>query len=488
MSNTFDDLRLGLVREAVIESDASRTVTISTTDASLRLGPLSPARRAALRDLAAGPLRVGELAERVLAQEGLTALSLFYSDIGRLRRMGLLIYRLETGGRPLATCTPQSRMFALRRPDATAHSYLLSRFAYLRREGRELALESSAGLGRLTIHDPDLLGLVARLAAPCTLEALRGAAPQLGPAQLDLLLQMLWSSGALTACDAEGAPVEDRQDNLRQWEFHDLLFHRLSRGGRHRNLHGATERFAGALDQPPRLKYYPAEAERVPLELPSAEAIRQSDLPLDRALEQRRSIRTPGRPLTLAQLSTFLYRSARVRFPTQTETRAAGGPPTPEPPAYLRPYPGGGARYELELYLSVHRCDGLEPGLYHYQPLEHALARVRPYDRLVQGLLRAAAQSALADEPPDVLITLAACFQRMTWRYQSMAYAAILKDVGVLYQTMYLVATAMRLAPCGLGYGNAALFAAAAGTDFFVESSVGEFVLSGGPPDPEPAG
>ena len=42
---------------------------------------------------------------------------------------------------------------------------------------------------------------------------------------------------------------------------------------------------------------------------------------------------------------------------------------------------------------------------------------------------------------------------------------------------MYLVATAMGLAPCALGGGNAALFAEAIGTDYCAESSVGEFVL-----------
>jgi hypothetical protein len=42
---------------------------------------------------------------------------------------------------------------------------------------------------------------------------------------------------------------------------------------------------------------------------------------------------------------------------------------------------------------------------------------------------------------------------------------------------MYLVATAMQLAPCALGTGNSSLFAEALGIEFFVESSVGEFVL-----------
>ena len=81
-----------------------------------------------------------------------------------------------------------------------------------------------------------------------------------------------------------------------------------------------------------------------------------------------------------------------------------------------------------------------------------------------------------------MLITLASRFQRLSWKYAAIAYAATLKNVGVLYQTMYLVATAMGLAPCALGAGNADLFAAAAGTDYYAESSVGEFMLGSAPP------
>jgi SagB-type dehydrogenase family enzyme len=72
----------------------------------------------------------------------------------------------------------------------------------------------------------------------------------------------------------------------------------------------------------------------------------------------------------------------------------------------------------------------------------------------------------------------------VSWKYDALAYRTILKDVGVLYQTMYLVATAMGLAACALGSGNADLFATAAGTDYFVEASVGDFVL-GIPPPPD---
>ena len=77
----------------------------------------------------------------------------------------------------------------------------------------------------------------------------------------------------------------------------------------------------------------------------------------------------------------------------------------------------------------------------------------------------------------QVLIVIGARFPRLMWKYASVAYALILKHVGVLYQTMYLVATAMQLAPCAIGGGNADLFARACGTDYYSEGSVGEFLL-----------
>jgi SagB-type dehydrogenase family enzyme len=95
----------------------------------------------------------------------------------------------------------------------------------------------------------------------------------------------------------------------------------------------------------------------------------------------------------------------------------------------------------------------------------------------VEELLKNASQSTGQKYMPQVLIVIAARFQRLAWKYESMAYAAMLKHVGVLYQTMYLVATAMGLAPCGLGGGNSDLFVKAARTDYYAETSIGEFTL-----------
>ena len=82
---------------------------------------------------------------------------------------------------------------------------------------------------------------------------------------------------------------------------------------------------------------------------------------------------------------------------------------------------------------------------------------------------------------PQVLFIFAARFQRIAWVYESIAYSLILKDVGCLQQTMYLVATAMNLAPCAVGVGNSDLFTAAVGTNYYAETSGGEFILGSKP-------
>jgi SagB-type dehydrogenase family enzyme len=133
----------------------------------------------------------------------------------------------------------------------------------------------------------------------------------------------------------------------------------------------------------------------------------------------------------------------------------------------------------LELYLTISRCDGIVPGFYHYDPQDHLLEHLSDLGALHQTLLADGCGAAGLQAQPDVLITLAARFGRTSWKYQSMAYALILKDTGALYQQMYLVATAMNLTPCGLGGGNSDLFAKAAGLDYYAETSVGEFLLSG---------
>ena len=135
---------------------------------------------------------------------------------------------------------------------------------------------------------------------------------------------------------------------------------------------------------------------------PELDALRAGEDSFTEVLERRRSIRgRGGAPLTARQLGEFLFRCARVRRLQET----------PEGEMTDRPYPGAGARYELELYPVVHACEGVPAGLYHYCPVRHQLEPLGGVTEEVTALL----SSTQLPQPPDVLFVIAARFQRVSW-------------------------------------------------------------------------
>src|SRR5262249_5433881 len=127
-------------------------------------------------------------------------------------------------------------------------------------------------------------------------------------------------------------------------------------------------------------------------------------------------------------------------------------------------------------YVTIGNCAGISRGIYHYEPVEHALTLVNDDSVLIRAML-GRARWATAQEDPPILITYASRFKRLSWKYRAIAYATTLKNVGVLYEAMYLAGTAMGLAPCALGGGDSAMFSRVTGLSPLVESSVGEFSL-----------
>lgn len=422
--------------------------------------------RAVLARLAAD----GTDIDGVAADYGAADWPLLHHRLNQLDERGLLSHTLVCAERRLATlhpAAPRGKPPSLP-PEAR---YRLSRFAVLRAEGGEWELTTPLGHARLQLHAPGLLAVLARLATPAGADDLAAAVPDLDPPTLAALLGMLLESAAMAVCDAAGALAEDRDPALMQWEPADLWFHGRSRVGRHDDGYGGTYRFLDRIAPLSAVK--PTDSiRRVPLPVPDGFRDEPS---FAAVVAARRSIREyDGRRLTLGQLGEFLYRSARV------EALHDAAPQQGRPyPVSRRPFAGAGAAYPLELYLAVAACDGLAPGLYHYDPLGHGLTPLCGATPEVAALLDDARRAAGAPAQPPVLVILAARFQRLAWKYQSMAYAALLKDVGVLFHQFYLTATALGLAPCALGGGDADLFARAAGLDYYAETSVGEFMLGG---------
>jgi SagB-type dehydrogenase family enzyme len=291
--------------------------------------------------------------------------------------------------------------------------------------------------------------------------------------QLDAVLRLLLQARLVRRADDGPDPERDDQE-LGQWTALDLLFHARTRLGRRGGGYGGTYPFAERFPEPPAMRPAGDGEDRIALPRPDLDAAIESDPPLARVVETRRSIREHDdeKPITVGQLSELLFRTNRVRSTVDTEGHGSFA---------LRPYPNGGALYELDIYPAVRLCEGLAPGLYRHDPVEHALAPVAPEGPMLHGLLGHARAAALMEQRPQVLLVIAARFPRVSWKYEAMPYALTLKHVGVLYQTLYLAATAMGLAPCGLGGGDSDLFARAAGLPYAAETSVGEFIVGSRP-------
>jgi SagB-type dehydrogenase family enzyme len=443
-------------------------VTVRSRDGAFPLGALTSALRDALGSLAEGADE-DEAARGVAETEGLQALARWSWLTQMLLDTGCLRCALASAaGESLATIFvlapgPSIRFSPLCSPDAVA----LSRFAWLHAADGVTVLESPLGRARVELDDPRLAGAAAALARPQTADQLADA--------FGLCVETVAGFlGFLHGARALAAPGEaDGSCGLALWEVQDALFHVHSRLGRRDRAYGATYRFQGRIPPPPAVA--PLEGPVVPLARPDLDKLRAKDLPFAKVLDARRSLRkfSPA-SVDVATLSEFLYRSARD---TGLSTQPIQEEAEREFDRITRPYPGAGGCHPLDVYVVARMCTGLERGLYRYEPTGHALVALAADPCRLDRLLAEARSAAGIEENPPVLVVLAARFARTLWKYEGIGYANLLKDVGALLQTMYLVATAMGLAPCALGGGDAVCFAEAAGLAFWEETSVGEFML-----------
>ncbi|MBV8544702.1 MAG: SagB family peptide dehydrogenase [Acidobacteria bacterium] len=386
-----------------------------------------------------------ELETSVIAADGRGGLPLLYYALDALARRDALSYRIASDDGTLATATCRTRL-DLRTVDP-GQPLLLSRFALIRRDGDTMTIETPLSAAHVTLTDPRLLPFLATLATPRRADELTAILP---PDEVSALCTLFWSCGLF-------AGEQENDGSLGYWNFYDLLFHARSRKGRHHGQYGASFPFRLRTQPPPVAKQI-ASDDVVPLHRPELQGEFTS------VIENRHSSRQFGEPpITCRELGELLFRAARIRdvYDVGIGQQLSS-----------RPYPGGGAVYELEIYLTIHNCADLRSGLYHYDPLEHRLARIGDSSK---ALLQQATQEPYA--PPQVLLTITARFARVFWKYESMGYALILKDVGALMQTLYLVAEAMGLGACAIGGGDSDVFAAAAGVDYYEETSVGEFII-----------
>ncbi len=169
---------------------------------------------------------------------------------------------------------------------------------------------------------------------------------------------------------------------------------------------------------------------------------------VEQALAERRSVReySDERP-SLQQMAQLLWAAQGITRPVaqprpgwRAEWQWMGG---------LRTAPSAGALYPLELYLVAGDVEGLETGLYHYIPQQHALTRVRNGD-LRESLAEASLRQASITDAPAVFV-IAGVYERTAVKYGDRAERYVHIEVGGVAENIYLQAESLGLGAVFMG-------------------------------------
>lgn len=439
---------------------------------------VSPGLRKVIQCLASTGAPQTELDQLVCAHDGIGGLAVWYFWQQQFRALHLLCYPLVYNHSRIATLLSASSDPVPPVPALQEHVVCsLSRFTYCRLDPHlsSLRLETPRSPYSLLLHEPSGWQLIHLLSTPKTVEEL-GHELSYDAQTIEGLLAWLVSTQLVVLHHADGSTDEECHPTLPYWEFHDLLFHSRSRSGRSEGRFGGTYRFGQDHSPCPVVK--PDMTPVIyPLYRPDLDRLMEEEPSFSSVLAARSSTRhfDDQHPLTVHQIGEFLYRVARVQDILQV--------PVQDSVLELskRPYPAGGALYELDIYLAVQHCLDVPQGLYQYNPLHHHLCKLTEGTpalvQFVQASAQAAQQPQEAPSQAQVLLLITSRYPRLSWKYESIAYATTLKNTGALLQTMYLVASAMGLGGTAIGCGNADQFARLSGIEYLAEPLVGEFLL-----------
>jgi SagB-type dehydrogenase family enzyme len=186
-------------------------------------------------------------------------------------------------------------------------------------------------------------------------------------------------------------------------------------------------------NKPPLYKIYPDlraisllnDAEQPGPQMPTLAAIRE-----DSAVDA-------SGPLTLEKLTSLLYHSAAVIRRRQLR----------DGEVHYRAAASAGALYPTEIYVVCGDLDGLRAGVYHFNPRDCTLTRLR------NGDLRRWVGSAVGDHsayPATLVFTTV--FWRSAWKYRERGYRYCYWDLGTVAANLLATANAEAL-PVNLHFG-----------------------------------
>lgn len=375
---------------------------------------------------------------------------------------------LGDGRGPILSVVPLESSARFRYGPVTATTPVrLSTFAAIRPDHGQLVLESPRASFHVVLARPVAVRIVSALAAPTT-AALIAAELDLPHGVLTRVLAYLIAAGVVVAGDALNRFTEDRDPRLLAWTYHQMLFHVRGRE-RHDNVagNGAVATIPApltrALPDGPAITLY--RPDRAGAQAPAASLVGLLD-------SDQLAPAFSDRELPVERIGELLFHGARVRSVDRCRLPGRSGMLVSQ-----RPYPSTDCLYELELYLTAHRCPGLAPGIYHYDPVGHALTLVNesPVDRAT--VLDLAMVAGAGHRPPAALLTVTARIGRTAWALDGAAYASALTHFGALHQTLHLTAQAIGLTADAVPLDSSDRVERALKLDWIEEAAVGTCIL-----------
>jgi SagB-type dehydrogenase family enzyme len=159
----------------------------------------------------------------------------------------------------------------------------------------------------------------------------------------------------------------------------------------------------------------------------------KGNVSLEEALLRRRSIREYlPEPLSLEEVAQLLWSAQGITHPHGYRTA-----------------PSAGALYPLEIYIHATRVEGLETGIYRYDPHRHALLDVKRGNFTKDIYTIALSQEQVLSAP--LIVMFFAIFERTTVKYGRRGIRYVFNEVGHAGQNLYLQATALGLGTVVIG-------------------------------------
>lgn len=154
---------------------------------------------------------------------------------------------------------------------------------------------------------------------------------------------------------------------------------------------------------------------------------------LTEALSLRRSVRSyTESPLSITDLSQLLWSAQGI-----TNDRG------------FKTAPSAGATFPIEMFVMVNMVEGLQKGIYHYNPRENTLEVIHTKD-VSAALTRASHSQSMISDAGAVLI-FGAVFERTTARYGDRGERYVYNEIGHASQNVHLQAAALDLGTVVIG-------------------------------------